>query len=280
MSSPFEPPPNIDCPQCHGEGYRCTPKGEYAAAEKCLCIPTCPRCNGVGYLTVLEGGEMRSGRCRCQKLGDRIQLFNRCRIPARHGEDSFRNFKHHNKSATIALSTIGSWIQSFGAEEEERGLILHGEVGRGKTHLLISICKLLMFEYGKSVRFVEFSRLLGMLREGYSRGQSDSRILEPLIEVDVLAIDELGKGRLTDWEMQVIDEIISRRYNSMKTIIGTTNYPWKVATGAPPSNLAISAFDQTLADRIGVRPFSRLQEMCFCYELKGGDFRSMRRQRL
>ena len=280
MNSPFDPPPNIDCPQCHGEGYFCVANGEVARAERCPCVPTCSRCSGLGYRTIFESGEYRSGRCRCQKLPDRIQLFNRCSIPARHGDDSFRNFQHRNKNATIALSNISSWIQRYGSQEEERGLILHGEVGRGKTHLLIGICKLLMFEYGKSVRFVEFSRLLGMLREGYSKGQSDSRVLEPLIEVDVLAIDELGKGRLTDWEMQVIDEIVSRRYNSMKSVIGTTNYPWRTASGAPPSNLAISAFDQTLADRIGIRAFSRLQEMCYCYELTGNDFRSIRRQRL
>ena len=30
----------------------------------------------------------------------------------------------------------------------------------------------------------------------------------------MLAIDELGKGRMTDWELTIIDEVISRRYNA------------------------------------------------------------------
>ena len=119
--------------------------------------------------------------------------------------------------------------------------MLTGEVGRGKTHLLIGICKTLIFEYGIPTRFVEFSRLLSLLKESYSKGLSDSKIITELVNIDVLAIDELGKGRLTEWEMTIIDEIISRRYNAMKTLIGTSNYAWKIASGTPTPNLAIQA---------------------------------------
>ena len=160
-------------------------------------------------------------------------------------------------------------------QQQSKGIILTGEVGRGKTHLLIGICKTLIFEYGIPTRFVEFSRLLSLLKESYSKGQSDSKIINELVNIDVLAIDELGKGRLTEWEMTIIDEIISRRYNAMKTIIGTSNYAWKIPSGTPTPNLAIQAFNQTLGDRVGLRTFSRLQEMCISYQVKGTDFRSL-----
>ena len=94
----------------------------------------------------------------------------------------------------------------------------------------------------------------------------------------MLAIDELGKGRVTDWEMSIIDEIISRRYNAMKPIIGTSNYSWKVASGTPTPNLALHAFSQTLGDRVGMRTFSRLQEMSVSFEVTGTDFRGFGKQ--
>jgi DNA replication protein DnaC len=278
MNSPFDPSPNINCPKCRGDGYTTNGKREHSQAFICSCIPICQRCNGVGYRTKEKESGLISGRCRCQKLVDRIHMFNRTLIPTRHGKDSFRNFQHTSNSATLAIGIINSWVHNFGKNQQEKGLVLTGEVGRGKTHLLIGMCKTLVFEYGISTRFIEFSRLLSMLKESYSKGLSDSSIINELINVDVLAIDELGKGRLTEWEMAIIDEIISRRYNAMKTIIGTSNYSWKIATGTPTPNLATHAFNQTLGDRVGMRTFSRLQEMCICFEVKGTDFRSLGKQ--
>ena len=40
------------------------------------------------------------------------------------------------------------------------------------------------------------------------------------------AIDEIGKGRLTEWEMSIIDDIISRRYNALKPLLGNPNHQW------------------------------------------------------
>jgi len=280
MTSIFSPSPDINCPSCRGNGYVTTSRGEVANATVCSCIPICQRCQGVGYVTKEENGVLISGRCRCQKLPDRIKMFNRSGIPARHGKDSFRNFQHTSKSATIALGLINDWVHEFGKNQQTKGLVLTGEVGRGKTHLLIGICKTLIFEYGIPTRFVEFSRLLSLLKESYSKGLSDSKIITELVNIDVLAIDELGKGRLTEWEMTIIDEIISRRYNAMKTLIGTSNYAWKIASGTPTPNLAIQAFNQTLGDRVGMRTFSRLQELSISLEVKGTDFRSMGKQSL
>ena len=105
---------------------------------------------------------------------------------------------------------------------------------------MIGAIKLLIFNHGLRVRFVEFSRLLSSLRDGYSRGLSDSQMLDELVTIPILAIDELGKGRVSDWELTIIDELISRRYNAMKPIIGTTNYCWKQAQGNAIPNLSNS----------------------------------------
>ena len=72
--------------------------------------------------------------------------------------------------------------------------MLHGDVGRGKTHLMVAMIRELIFRHGIPCRFIEFSRLLSMLKEGYSSGRSDAPLLSDLSEIPVLAIDELGKG--------------------------------------------------------------------------------------
>ena len=49
-------------------------------------------------------------------------------------------------------------------------------------------------------------------------------VLRPLLHVPVLAIDELGKERGTDWERSMLDELISRRFNSGLATLFATNY--------------------------------------------------------
>jgi DNA replication protein DnaC len=143
--------------------------------------------------------------------------------------------------------------------------------------LLVAILRELMFRHGVEARFIEFSRLLLLLKEGYQAGVSDAPILSELSETPVLAIDELGKGRLSDWELRVIDDVVSRRYNSMACTIFTTNYAPGATSGAAPPNLSTSTdLQQNLGDRVGDRVYSRLREMGTFVELAGPDYRELR----
>ena len=93
----------------------------------------------------------------------------------------------------------------------------------------------------------------------------------------MLGIDELGKGRMTDWELSVIDELVSRRYNAMACTLGTTNFlpgpPKGALTGTPDGRHA-----QTLGDRVGQRVYSRLREMGEFIEVGGADYREFKRR--
>lgn len=281
MPYQFDPAPDPNCSLCNGNALVITPKNELAHAQVCSCIGECLRCGGSGVVVVDEGGVKRAGRCRCQKLPDRVKIFNAAKIPAIHGGNDFVNFLASSRASTQSKIMCTKWSSAFGTDQETKGLVLTGNVGRGKTHLLIGIIKNLIFEHGKRIRFIEFSRLLSELRAAYSKGNSDSAILNELATVPILAIDEIGKGRLTDWEQSIIDEVVSRRYNGLRPIIGTTNFPWAESTGREHSNLARSDFElQTLGDRVGNRAFSRLQQICYYYEVRGDDYRAMRPQKL
>jgi DNA replication protein DnaC len=96
-------------------------------------------------------------------------------------------------------------------------------------------------------------------------------VLRPLIQVPVLAIDELGKERGTDWERSMLDELISRRFNSGLTTLFATNYflderpvpeaPGKIVKTRSPE-FQRDAESMTLGQRVGDRIYSRLNEMC------------------
>ena len=279
------PPPATarrDCPICKGTGIAFTSENELSVARRCSCVPECLRCLDSGTVTARVAGHVRTGRCRCQRPIDRARLYTAAQIPGRYTEATLESYTHgllqHAPENMGVLEEVSRWMSGWKVGQENRGLVVWGPVGRGKTHLLVAIVRDLILRHGVPARFVEFTRLLGQLKSGYSEGRSGNEVIDPLIHIPVLAIDELGKGRLTDWELTIIDEIISRRYNAMACTLRSTNFRPAPATGSAPANAALVDINpQTLGDRVGDRVLSRLQEMCDFVELAGRDFRTIER---
>src|SRR5205085_780379 len=92
--------------------------------------------------------------------------------------------------------------------------VLSGPVGTGKTHLLASTLRWVTAEMGVAAAYVEISLLYATIRRGFQEGKSGGEIIKPLSQVELLAIDELGKGRGSPFEMETLDELIARRYNA------------------------------------------------------------------
>ncbi|MCA9568843.1 MAG: ATP-binding protein, partial [Myxococcales bacterium] len=213
-----------------------------------------------------------------------IDRFARARIPARHALSTRASFKPAGPRQAAVMVGVSRWLEGYAPGEDNRGLVLYGQVGRGKTHLMVAMLRELVFRYGRTVRFVEFSHLLADLKSGFDHGLGAARLIDPLVAVDVLAIDELGKGRNTEFEGTVIDELVTRRYNAAATILATTNYaPDAPATGRATANSAAVALEAapapSLVDRVGPRVHSRLQEMCDFLEVDGPDHRKQQRER-
>ena len=57
---------------------------------------------------------------------------------ARHSKASFESFDKDLPGSMPGFLSAYKWVNAFRAGEPNRGLVLHGSVGRGKTHLLIA----------------------------------------------------------------------------------------------------------------------------------------------
>lgn len=259
------------CSLCRGDGYLIEPVGGLAVAKPCTCVPDCPLCGGTGLRKIEQGGVRKMGRCRCQMLPDRIRLFNGAHVPARHAHSSFASFEMNAKNGA-AMRKCATQVTKG---KEMRGVVLWGPVGRGKTHLMCAMIRQLTFKSGLRVRFVEFSHLINQLKRGFEVG-GNAVLMESFHGVDVLCIDELGKGRATDWEMTIVDELVSHSYNELRTLICTTNFAPSKPRGFRVANAALPSELPALADKVGERVFSRLQEMTDFVPLMGDDYRLKR----
>ncbi len=264
---------------CGGKGYQVTVKDALAFAETCKCLKEWPSC--FGRARQLSGNDSKP--CKTPAPNTVANLINAALIPARYADAELAKFSNFSGNGKEVLEKIQRWKTGFKATKS-MGLVIEGQVGVGKTFLLAALAKEFA-ERGMSVRFTDFFQLLGILKAGFSEGKADSTQLSPLIHVDVLFVDELGKGRNNEFEMTILDQLITGRYNQNKTIIATTNYKLDNRDGKrhiaqrdlesyqSSGNEFNSGNFDSLENRIGPRMFSRLREMCHFERLTGEDFR-------
>lgn len=240
----------------------------------------CEDCFGTG--THFDRETKRAELCHCKRLDPRKTLLRAARIPERYNECSFKNFKV-NAETTLdtALLYATSLVEEYPAVD--RGLLLIGPVGVGKTHLGVAIIKGLI-EKGFACLFWEFGSLLKAIQDSYNpiSKSSELGVLAPIYSADVLVLDELGASIPTDWVRDTMYQIINKRYNDKKLTIFTTNYPDEVSledqTSTPTRTFSRKGSAErkydTLEDRIGTRLRSRIYEMCTTVVMQGEDYRT------
>jgi DNA replication protein DnaC len=265
----------IGCEICYGDGYIVEKKGQNANARVCNCVLQCTDCNSSGLiLTKNKAGYVHTKACEtCGTVRRNVKLYNMAGIPAKfsHVLQVDAGFDpSNNESQQRALKYAKEeFVKKY---PSKRGFLLMGASGLGKTHLTIGTISELTLKYGVKCMFQDFFDLLTELKKAYSLRTPEIEVLNPLIDTEVLAIDELGKGKSNDWELNILDQLISKRYNASKTTLITTNF---ISSDYTKDQMFE---DYEILDlRVGKRITSRLHEMCEFIHLKGVDRRRARR---
>ena len=281
------------CDNCKGNKYLITQEKGFAKARICeRCSTVCDKCGGDGI--IFKKGETNytyANKCYCTMLENRVMLFNDALIPSQFALVTLEGFQISHHSQEEARTNSQNFVDSYPIQK--RGLLFMGPAGVGKTHLAVGIIKKLTLEKGCRCKFVDFFHLLADLKEGYSGGKSDKEIIEPFVKAPVLVVDELGKGKNSEWEYNILDQIISKRYNNSNELITliTTNYTTRSESTLSYTRTKIKknplistkekifeeeVLQETLQNRVGDRIFSRLTEICKMIEMEGKDFRRLK----
>ena len=225
----------------------------------------------------------------CEQVKQRTELYNKARIPRRYWNSQLKKEDQDDENEIVfdlLLSILRLLPQRLSnqnilrtEDEDLKGMVIMGPPGTGKTHLMTGFAYQCTISQGISCIFQSFAELLSELRQGYSEGKSDIEIIEPHLQTDILIIDDLGKGRNSDWELGILDMLISERYNRNQMIMVTTNFTeseedtLKEQVRSREKSETEHFITDTIRKRVGERIHSRLKEMCYFENLIGKDRR-------
>jgi DNA replication protein DnaC len=247
----------------------------------------CPHCEGTGWRPVETGGVRRVARCACEKSQHSETLLKAAQIPCRYEHCAFENFdiRKDPRTGKPNRSLVAAKLYSQKLVEEyptDFGLLFAGPTGVGKTHLGVAVLRELMVRKSVPCLYYDFLKLLKDIRDSYNpvSHTSELRVLGPVLDVEVLMLDDLAASDPTDWVRETLAHIISSRYNEKRVTLITTTLASENSRRRgvhTPSGDSIPEIDRSLA-QLGPTLSSRLYEMCKLVEMKSDDYRKAIKQ--
>lgn len=156
-----------------------------------------------------------------------------------------------------------------------RGLLIYGAAGNGKTFLSFAIANEL-YKRGETVLAISVSRILKIIMDTYGN-HSDTKnmvnlgeigVLNTLYESSLLILDDLGVENKTLWAYEKLYSIIDTRYRAKRPTIITTN----LTLDELRDNLSIVDVKTGRYDESN-RIYNRIVEMCVFIEVTGESWR-------
>lgn len=133
--------------------------------------------------------------------------------------------KRHVQTATVKE---GPWGDKYRAIATMLGsgcmIALIGGRGSGKTQMAVQLMKVVTQNLN-SARFMTAVEFFMSIKETYKRDseESENDILREFTNPALLVIDEIGKRGGSDWENNLLFELLNRRYNELKDTIMIDN---------------------------------------------------------
>ena len=165
-------------------------------------------------------------------------------IPERFKDRTLDSYVAKTSGQKKALAFAKKYAENFDQViKTGRSAIFVGKPGTGKTHLAIGIALSIM-QQQRSPVFVTVQRLIRRVKDSWhTKAETESEVVDAFASPDLLILDEVGVQFGSEFEKQLLFDVLNERYEKLKPSILLSNIP-----------------REQLADYLGERVTDRLRE--------------------
>lgn len=206
----------------------------------------CPICRDTGWiLKPQKNGMDIAVSCECRNKEILHRQWKASGINLENRNRTFTNFEEWNEHSKLAKEVAIAYVKDFSNIRLHRNnsLLLCGQVGSGKTHLALATA-LNLIDRHNLVVYMSYRDVVTDIKQNMLDAEYYKKKLAKYQRCQVLLIDDLYKGKVTESDLNIMFEIINYRYLNYLPIIISTEYAIDV----------LLSFDEAIG--------SRIYEMC------------------
>lgn len=184
----------------------------------------CPACAAAEREAERLRDEQQRRAVRVQEWEARM---GRAGIPERFRDRTLGSYEVSHEGQQMALDFAQAYADDFArVRKTGRSAIFMGNFGTGKTHLAVGIGLQVMREHKASVLFVSAGRIVRMVKDSWARnsGVTESDVVAQMVFPDLLIVDEVGVQQGTEFERNVMFDVLNERYEQRKPSLLLTNH--------------------------------------------------------
>lgn len=169
-----------------------------------------------------ENGRYRE--CECRKKEKIQKMWERSGISLNDLDKTFTNFETWNTKSEEMKNKAIEYYKTFDSIRKDRqnSIILCGNSGCGKTHLSLALANNLMKTKNIKVIYMPYRDIITSIKQNMLDEEYYKKMLSKYQTAEVLLIDNLYKGKITESDINIMFELINYRYlNYLPLIIST-----------------------------------------------------------
>ena len=205
----------------------------------------CPSCMAIKRKEVEKQEEEKFKAQALEREQRRWMVkVNSAAIPERFKTRTLNSYIAKTTGQKTALAFAKEYAENFDEVlQTGRSAIFVGKPGTGKTHLAIGIALSIM-QQQRAPLFVTVQRLIRRVKDSWqTKEETESEVIDAFASPDLLILDEVGVQFGSEFEKQVLFDVLNERYEKLKPSILLSNIP-----------------SEQLADYLGERVTDRLRE--------------------
>jgi len=213
----------------------------------------CLRCHDSGWRVIDERdamGNWRQTPCDSPDCPTRLMQLQLAGVDKRYWKATLDDFQVWPDQPDL-------YPQVIHALQNDRGLVLYGTVGNGKSHMAVAILRTFL-DVGRNARITKTRDLLFEIQATFGRtdGPTTEKVVARYRDCGLFVLDDVGTEKQTEWSRDVFYAILDAGYSNFAPIVLT-------------ANLRLAQ----LRTHLGPRLHSRLTEVCAFVEFTGPDLR-------